>query len=463
MQVDIETGKSADSAIPSKYAEAIHRLYQMGSQARLARVVGKLLPADVAQVINSSNSLEEAMDLFELIQSPMQAGLTLKELTDDFQVHIVSSCSQDRAVAILESLAPDTRSHLIGKLSHEVGDRLMNALSQEIRKEIQDLLQYLPNTAGSLMTSRFFALEEGITARAAIQTVRSLPFHEFVFYVYVLDEEQRLTGVTSLRQLLLSPAEKPLREIMDPRVMSVNVSATQEEAANLISSSRLLALPVVNDQGVLRGIITVDDLIHVIQDVHTQSMLKASGVDADSNLSIMAQSFIKVAKGRIPWLVGPFLGGLVAAYILGKYEATMAAVIQLSFFMPMIFGMAGNVGSQTATVAVRGLATGAIQVSDFLKLLTKETLSGLLIGSFYGIALSTYAIVVFHSTTLAFVVGISILSNIVYSGVIAASLPLLLQRLGHDPAVGGGPYVLTTVDVLGVINYLIIATLVYGL
>ncbi|MBF0128201.1 MAG: magnesium transporter [Magnetococcales bacterium] len=153
----------------------------------------------------------------------------------------------------------------------------------------------------------------------------------------------------------------------------------------------------------------------------------------------------------------------MAAWILGAFEETMSQVIQLSFFMPMIFGMAGNVGSQTATVAVRGLATGAIQVSDFLKLLTKETLSGLLIGSFYGIALSTYAIVVFHSTTLAFVVGISILSNIVYSGVIAASLPLLLQRLGHDPAVGGGPYVLTTVDVLGVINYLIIATLVYGL
>ncbi|MBF0428748.1 MAG: magnesium transporter, partial [Magnetococcales bacterium] len=337
------------------------------------------------------------------------------------------------------------------------------ALNRETQQEVQNLLQYLPDTAGNLMTSQFFAIQETATAKEVLEALRGLPYHEFVFYVYVLDENQRLTGVSSLRKMLLSPGDKLVRDIMEERVHTVNVDTPQEEAAKLVTEMDLMAIPVINDQGVLRGIITVDDMIHVIQDADTQSMLKAVGVDSEHKLSIMSQPITSVAKTRIPWLAAPFLGGLLAAWILGAFEDTMSKVIQLSFFMPMIFGMAGNVGSQTAVVAVRGLATGAIKVSDYYALLFKETQTGLLIGCFYGLCLSGYALLVFKSTILAFVVGISILSNITYAGVIASSLPLLLQKLGHDPAVGGGPYVLTTVDVLGVINYLLIATLVYGL
>ncbi|MBF0612119.1 MAG: magnesium transporter [Magnetococcales bacterium] len=458
-----EPQQTAETNQVPRFVETIHRLYHKGATAQLSRVISKLLPADVAMVINSAEDEDEAMALFDLVTNPVQAAGTLKELNEDFQIHIVSLLTLERAVPILENLPPDTRSQLIGNLSPEVGDVLMNALNQETQKEVQDLLQYLPDTAGSLMTTRFFAVPETMTASAALQALRSLPYYEFVFYVYVLDEEERLVGVSSLRQVLLSNANKPVRDIMDPGVLTINVDTHQEEAAKLVTEHGLLALPVVNDQGVLRGIITVDDLIHVIQEADTQAMMKAVGVDADHKMSILAESFVSVAKTRIPWLVAPFLGGLMAAYILSYYEGTMAKVIQLSFFMPMIFGMAGNVGSQTAVVAVRGLATGVIKVSDYYKLLFKETQVGLLIGAFYGVCLSTYALVVFKSTILAFVVGISILSNITYAGVIASSLPLLLQRMGHDPAVGGGPYVLTTVDVLGVINYLVIATMVYGL
>ncbi|MBF0124247.1 MAG: magnesium transporter [Magnetococcales bacterium] len=458
-----EPQKSAAVNQTPMYVETVHRLYHKGATAQLTRVIDKLLPADIALVINSSDDVNEAMDLFELIKSPMHAGSTLKDLNEDFQIHIISLCTLERAVSILESLPPDTRSSIIGKLSPEVGDRLMNALRQETQKEVQDLLQYLPDTAGSLMTSRFFALPEQTTAGAAIQAVRELPFHEFVFYVYVLDDKNRLTGVSSLRQLLLSPAHTPIKQLMEPRVHTVNVDTPQEDAAKLVTRYALLAIPVVNDQGVLRGIITADDLINVIQDADTESMMKAVGVDAEHKLSILAQSATNIAKKRLPWLVAPFMGGLLAAYILGHYEHTMATVIQLSFFMPMIFGMAGNVGSQTAVVAVRGLATGAIRVSDYVKLLFKETQVGMLVGVFYAACLAGYALVVFKSSVLAFVVGISILSNITYAGIIAASLPVLLQKMGYDPAVGGGPYVLTTVDVLGVVNYLFIATMVYGL
>lgn len=446
-----------------RYVETIRRLYFKGANEQLSRIIGKLLPGDVAMVINASEDMDEATDIFNLITDPKQAGETLKALHEEFQHHIISVCTLERAVPILESLPPDTRSQIISLLSPEVGALLMNALDHEIQKEVQNLLQYLPDTAGNLMTSQFFAIQENTTAGEAMRALHGLPYHEFVFYVYVLDDEQRLTGVSSLRKLLLSPSTTPVKNIMEQRVHTVNVDTPQEEAAKLVTQHDLMAIPVVNNQGVLRGIITVDDLIHVIQDADTESMMRAVGVDSEHKLSIMTQAITSVARTRLPWLAAPFVGGLFAAWILGRFENTMAQVIQLSFFMPMIFGMAGNVGSQTAVVAVRGLATGAITLNDYFALLFKETKTGLLIGCFYGFCLSAYALLVFKSSILAFVVGISILSNITYAGVIASSLPLLLQKLGHDPAIGGGPYVLTTVDVLGVINYLVIATLVYGL
>ncbi|MBF0296002.1 MAG: magnesium transporter [Magnetococcales bacterium] len=458
-----EEPRDSMEALPApKYVETIRRLYRKGATAQLNRIIAKLLPGDIAMAINATDDLDEALDLFNLIADLHQAGETLKDLREDCQIHIVSTSEQSRIIAILENLPPDTRSHIISQLSPEVGSLLMNALTRDTQKEVQNLLQYLPDTAGKLMTSEFFAIQETVTAAESLEALRELPSHEFVFYVYVLDEQQRLTGVSSLRKLLLSPPETQIRHFMDTHVHTVNVDTPETEAARIVTTHDLMAIPVVNDQGVMRGIITVDDLIHVIQDADTQAMMKSVGADSEQSMGILSQAVTSVARTRLPWLAAPFLGGLLAAWILGAFEETMSRVIQLSFFMPMIFGMAGNVGSQTAVVAVRGLATGVIKVSDYVALLFKETKTGMLIGAFYGICLSGYALVVFKSTTLAFVVGISILSNITYAGVIASSLPILLQKLGHDPAIGGGPYVLTTVDVLGVINYLLIASLVYG-
>jgi len=453
-----------DQEEPPLYAEAIYRLYNKGATGPLTRIIGRLLPADIAQVINSARDPKEAMDLFELVTDPKEAGATIKEVDEELQHHILNHLPVETAVPILESLPPDTRSQLIGSLSPILGERLMSAMRLDTKEEVEELLQYLPETAGSLMNSRFFAVLESSTAGDCILALRGLASYELVFYVYVYDEVNRLTGVTSLRQLILAPPDKPVKEIMNTRVHRVNVNTPQDEVAKEVTVHHLLAIPVVDDTGELCGIVTVDDLIHVIQDADTQAMIKqATGRSGDSKLNIMTKHFVEVARGRLPWLAVPFLGGLAAAYILSYFEHTMAAVIQLSFFMPMIFGMAGNVGSQAATVAVRGLATRTIHVRDWARLLFKEISVGMLIGGFYALCLSSYAYLVFDSSTLAFVVGISILSNITYAGVIAASLPLLIQRLGHDPAIGGGPYVLTAIDVLGVINYLFIATTVYQL
>ena len=446
---------------PPLYIEAIERLFRKGGIARLSPIVDKLLPADIAHLISSARDNVEAKAIFGLITSAKKAGLALNELGEDQQKYILSNGSQERMVAILEDLPADVRSRLIGRLDSKTGERLMTAMGMERQREVNALLQYLPHTAGSLMSFRFLALSENSLAAAAMQAVRELSSGEMIFYVYVVDDQNRLTGVTSLRHILLAPPDEPLKEFMITPVFSVTTGTHQDKVAQEFSRLGLLAIPVLDDRGGLRGIVTVDDVLHVIQDMATRDMLKRAGVDP--RFDIMATSFFSVAKTRIPWLFMPFLGGLLAAFTLKQFEHTLAAVIQLSFFMPMIFGMAGNVGSQAATVAVRSLATGTIRVSQYYKLLFKEISVGLLIGGFYGLCLALYALVVFKSTILAFTVGVSILSNITYAGIIASSIPMLLQKMGADPAIGGGPYVLTAIDVLGVINYLLMATVIYGL
>ena len=462
MTVSVEETTDTEAAdAPPQYMEAIERLYRKGGIAQLAPIIDKLLPADIAGIIASARDNVEGKAIFALISSAKKAGLVLNELEEGQQKYILSTGSQERMVAILEELPADLRSRLISRLNSKTGERLMTGMGMEKQKEINTLLQYLPGTAGSIMSFRFLSLPESTPAAAAVQAVRALSSGEIIFYVYVVDDQQRLTGVTSLRHILLAQPDEMLRDFMNPRVFSVNTSTHQETVAQEVTRHGLLAMPVLDDRGVLRGIVSVDDVLHVIQDVATQAMLKKAGVDP--RFDIMATPFFAVARSRIPWLFMPFLGGLVAAFMLRQFEHTLSAVIQLSFFMPMIFGMAGNVGSQAATVAVRNLATGNIKVSQYFKLLIKEISVGLLIGGFYGLCLALYALFVFNSTTLAFTVGISILSNITYAGIIASSIPMLLQKMGADPAIGGGPYVLTAIDVLGVINYLLMATVIYGL
>lgn len=274
----------------------------------------------------------------------------------------------------------------------------------------------------------------------------------------------RLMGVVSLRQLLLAHPVKSLREVMNPRVISVHTGESQEVVAKQVDKYRLLAITVVDDDGVLVGMVTVDDVIGVLEDETTREMLTMAGT---SRSELLTQSPYSIFKYRMPWLFAAFLGGVGAAAVLDQYETTLSTVIQLSAFLPIVMGMAGNVGTQAATVAARGLATGSIKVSNFASLLLKELSVGLLLGTFYGELLGAVSFLMFQNFSgvvkLVITVSVSIMLNICLAAIIAASLPMLFQRLGTDPALASGPFVLTSIDVLGVINYPIVASLVFGL
>jgi cation transporter-like permease len=287
----------------------------------------------------------------------------------------------------------------------------------------------------------------------AIESIRSREDVEMVFYLYLTDEEGRLVGVVSLRQLLLTRPDTALRSIMNRRVIKVNTDADQTTVALLVDKYRLLAIPVVDQDDILVGMVTVDDVIDVIEEETTRDMLKMAGT---SESETFTHSALKVAGIRLPWLLAAFIGGLAATMVIEKYESILAQVLVLSAFLPVIMGMAGNVGVQSATVAVRGLATGAIDVRDTLPLVLKELRVGLVLGGFYGVILAAYGYLMHDSLQLGQVVGLTILGNMTGAALLAVLLPMIFQRLKVDPAVATGPFVTTAIDILGVLNYFVI-------
>jgi magnesium transporter len=240
----------------------------------------------------------------------------------------------------------------------------------------------------------------------------------------------------------------------------VTTDADQTTVAMLVEKYHLLAVPVVDEEDTLVGMVTVDDVIDVLEEETTRDMLKMAGTSESETLT---DSAFKIARIRLPWLLAAFVGGLAATGVIGRYEAILGEVLVLSAFLPVVMGMAGNVGVQSATVAVRGLATGAIDVRDVGPLVLKELRVGLLLGSFYGVILAVYGYAVYNSIALGQVVGLTILVNMTGAALLAVLLPMFFQRVKVDPAVATGPFVTTAIDILGVLNYFVIASRIYNL
>ncbi|MBP6735042.1 MAG: magnesium transporter [Chromatiaceae bacterium] len=449
-----------------KLRDAIERLLRRDAKKPLEKILSKVHPADLGQVLEGIPE-EYVTVLFLSIPNPSVAAEVMATLSTRMLSDVVREADVTRLAPILDQLAPDDLVDFIGKLDEELGAKVTSALTKDSQEELEDLLQYDPNTAGGIMTTEFFSMTDDSRVEQAVEAIRGrvdMEDVEMVYYLYVTNSHGRLMGVVSLRQLLLAHPSKLLRDVMNSRIVSTHTSDSQETVARLVDKYRLLAIPVVDEAGVLVGMVTVDDVIDVIENETTREMLAMAGT---SSSELLTQSPLNIFKLRAPWLMAAFLGGVGAAFVLDQYEATLAQIIQLSAFLPIVMGMAGNVGTQAATVAVRGLATGSLKLSHFKSLLVKELSVGLMLGSFYGLMLSVVSYLMFNDfasvPNLMLTVGVSMLMNICLAAIIASSLPMLFQRLGTDPALASGPFVLTSIDVLGVINYLIVASIIFDI
>ena len=370
---------------------------------------------------------------------------------------------------VLERMAVDDAVSLIESLPEAVKAAVLELVEVGPLVDVQDHLSYEDETAGRIMDSEFFALPDETTVGEAIARLQSAKHTENVFYLYVLSRDEQLVGVTSLRQLLLSPPERALGEIMSRSIIRVDTDTDQEEVAKLASRYDLLAIPVTDEFNHLVGIVTVDDIIDVVTDEATEDFFKMAGT-SDDELVYQDRSF-KVAGFRLPWLILNFVGLFAVGALIERFQVSLKEALFLLTFVPVVMGLGGSIGSQTSMIAVRGLAMGQIGLGQgrARRFLWQQFKVGVVIGLACAILASITAVlqVAFRSSSpvsvslgiYAAVVGVSLFTAILVASVIGAAVPMLFKRLDIDPAVASGPLVTTTNDLTGIVIYFGLASL----
>ncbi|MBF0270532.1 MAG: magnesium transporter [Magnetococcales bacterium] len=462
MMVLDDNKPTAQPPLKNNIAEAIVRLHRRGASAHLTQLLSKLKPADIGTVLNGFPG-PRALEIFRRIEPAEHAAQVLTELDDDHRRFVIINGPMEQMAETLLTLPAEVRQMAFTGLDEENSTRLSHALTRAESPEVMDEpLSYEQGTAGSLMDVNIIAMSDQTIAKDAIQAVQALSSHDSIFYLYVLDDMQRLIGVCSLRRLILADPNKTLREFTQTRLVKVHVDTPQGVVANLISRYRLLAMPVVDEFDVLVGQVTIDNLIDIIQEENTNSILKMAGIGS-KDTNVLAQSPFAIFRTRVPWLITAFVAYLIVSAILEGFEHTLEKVVQLAFFFPIVIGMSGNAGSQTGAVVVRGLALGTIHNAHFFKLLFKELGVNFIQGGFYGVCLAVASYAIFQNPLLSITLGVAMTLSIICSAAIAMSLPFFFKRLGADPAVAAGPLALAFIDMVGSINYLTVAYFVFKL
>ncbi len=438
--------------------DAIRRLARRGHAAPLAKVVAKTRAEDVAAIMGHLTAPEQRLVFSQVKEDSMAADVLSRVHGDDF-LHLVENVSPERLALLLTHLAADDQTDLLERLPDSTREAVMQRMKGEAREEVEELLAYARDTAGGIMSTAAFTLGVGTTCRDAIAAVQEASDHELIYYCYVEDEDGHLVGVTSLRNLLTHPPSTRLVDIMSRDVISVRTETDQEEVARIAGRYDLLAVPVMDSQRRLVGIVTVDDVIDVIKEEAAEDMLLMAGVRQNEE-EAGGNRFMVPAK-RLPWLLVTLLGGLGIAELIHAFDPLLRRELLLAGFIPIVMGMEGNVGIQAATVTVRGIATGRIDGS-LGKTVGSEVFNGVVLGVFFAVAIGGYCLVRFGDVGVAASVALAVVTGMTSAALVGTLVPLTFRRLGVDPAIATGPFVTTAMDMLGLSIYLTAATLFLG-
>jgi magnesium transporter len=440
--------------------ESIKRLLRRGATTHLANIVNKTHAADLSVVFRSL-SLSQQRELFGMIADIEQKGILFRELDEDTFSDFIAEMNLEEIVEILEEMPNDDVADLLGRLPEEQSKSILEKMRKEESEKVEDLLRYEDDTAGGIMVRDFIALTEDTTAKAAIESLQKEHSEvEMPFYLYVVDNYGKLVGVSSLRQLVLVPPETPLKDLMTTDVFSVQTNMDQEEVAKIVARYDILAVPVVDETHRLVGIVTVDDVIDIFRREATEDILKMAGAGEEF---VETKSIIKSTRIRLPWLFASCVGGIIAFFIITKFEGSLNKVAALAAFIPVIMGMGGNIGTQSSTIVVRGLATGRINTRDLWAVVFKELSIGLILGVVYGLVIGTVAHARYSMEALAVAVCMAVVSSMSVAALVGSLVPMGFARINIDPAIATGPFVTTAVDIISVSFYFIIATTLLGI
>ncbi len=424
----------------------------------LAERVG---PAEWADLIPMLEPSEVAL-LFQWLPDEELPEL-LAELSPADAARILRTLTRAEAAELLEEMDPDDAADVVERLPEDEAREILIRMRPEEASELRDLSQYSPETAGGIMTPAFVAVTADATAQEAITAIRQLADEaETVNYIYVIGPDRTLLGVLSLYRLLLSPGETPVRELMAPSTVRVRADADREVAARLLTDRNLLALPVVDDADHLLGIITEDDVADVLEAEATEDIERLGGSEP-LNAPYRSSGVLLLVRKRVVWLLLLFVAEAYTGTVLRDFQDELTQVVALSFFIPLLIGTGGNMGSQTVTLIVRAMALGEVSLRDIAWIVFKEMRVGLIIGGIMALVAFGRAWLLGVGADIGGVVALTILAICLWSATVAAALPLLLRALKIDPAVVSAPLITTLVDGTGLVIYFTIARILLDL
>jgi magnesium transporter len=437
--------------------DSVRRLLRLGATANLQNLLQKQHPADLGQIFGELHDNERAAAFSLLVErQPKLAMESVSELGPERGATLLAGRSAEEIAKLVQEIPSDDAAALIDHLPEELSNEVLELMRRRESGQVESLLDYAERTAGRIMNPNVFALSEDLTVAEAVSALQSAINVEMVFYLYVVDARRHLVGVTSLRRLLLVSPETPLKRIMTPDVFSVRVDTDQEEAARLVASYNLLAIPVVDEENKLAGVITVDDVIDVLKDEATEDLYRLAGVSGDERVETPA---FEALRKRLPWLGINLVTAFLAASVVAAFEGTIQQATALAVFMPIVAGMGGNAATQTLTVIVRGLALGELSWANARKALLKEATIGLGNGVALGLVAALVAWVTKGNPVLGLILGMAMVCNMIVASTAGTLVPLGLKAMKVDPALASSVFITTFTDVVGFASFLGLATI----
>ena len=441
---------------PDVLAGSVRKLLRRQAHGHVAKLLDKLRPGDISSIIMELNERDQ-YSLFSVLMKHgrHQAAETLKDLDLEVGLELLKRFPSQEITDLFRELKTDDVVGFISAFPEERAQEVLDGMRVEESTEIRELLQYEEETAGRIMTPNVFSLREDLSVSEAVHTIQTTQELEMVFYLYVVDDRNHLVGVVSLRQLLMTPPVTPLKEVMSTDLISVSTDTDQEEVARQVALYDLLAIPVVDHENKLMGVVTVDDVIDVIKEEATEDLFYLAGVSDDH---IYTSPRASIGK-RLPWLVMNLATALIAATVVAFYEPTIARFAFLAVFLPVVAGMGGNCGTQTLTVMVRGLALGEISWETSRAAVFKEIIVGTANGLATGVLAGVVAYLWKGNFILGLVLAAAMIINMFVAGIMGTLIPLFLKRIDIDPAIASSIFLTTFTDVIGFLSFLGLATL----
>lgn len=441
--------------------EELKKLLEAEQMSILTSELEELHYADVAEILEHVDEAERT-EIFKLL-NPEKAADTLEELNAQIQVELLSSIDEEKAAKIILKMPHDFAADILGDVSDEASEAYLSKLPLRLSNQLRELLNYGEDTAGGNMNTEFLSVDMEMTTQETLNFIRSKAERDNIdfYYVYVTDQSKRLRGVLSLRTLIKTPGNVQIKEIMVTDVIKLNVFDDQELVADTLRKYSLLAVPVVDDYGRLKGIVTWDDAQDITEEETTEDIYQSSGISTDAidEDEILSGRLSSAVRARTPWLFVTLFGEFIAVNVANHFDHTLQLVPIIAIFMPLLAGLGGNIGTQSITIMVRGLSTGQININSAVHHIVRELKIGLIIGVLFGLIVMAVTYGWKHNFALGLIVGGAMTTNMTLATVLGTVTPFVLKRLNIDPAVASGPFIATAIDVLGLTIYFTFVTL----